>query len=82
MGRVTASSQQIGSGTTPYGFSYTYDLSGALQCITYPTRRTVSYTRREQLPVDQAVGVRFENEPPCVATLGDVVRRVGRDHPG
>ena len=36
----------------------------------------------EQLQVDQAVGVRFENEPPCVATLGDVVRRVGRDHPG
>ena len=42
VGRVTASNQQI-AGTT-YSFSYTYDLSGALASITYPSLRKVTDT--------------------------------------
>jgi RHS repeat-associated protein len=40
-GRVTASSQQFG-GAAPYAFSYTYDLSGALASVKYPSGRTVT----------------------------------------
>jgi hypothetical protein len=41
MGRVTASSQQIGSGTA-YAFTYKCDLSGALASVQYPSGRTVT----------------------------------------
>jgi hypothetical protein len=40
IGRVTNSSQQIGTGT-PYTFAYNYDLSGALLTGAYPSGRTV-----------------------------------------
>jgi RHS repeat-associated protein len=43
MGRVTASSQTLGTGT-PFNFGYTYDLSGALASTQYPTGRTVANT--------------------------------------
>jgi uncharacterized protein RhaS with RHS repeats len=41
MGRVTASSQQIGNGTA-YAFTYKCDLSGALASVQYPSGRTVT----------------------------------------
>jgi len=43
MGRVLASSQQIGSGNA-YGFTYAYDHSGALASTLYPSGRTVTNT--------------------------------------
>jgi hypothetical protein len=35
---------------------------------------------RGKLEVDEAVGICFEDEPPRVAALGDMVRNVGGDH--
>ncbi|MGA2597106.1 MAG: hypothetical protein ABSH09_08960 [Bryobacteraceae bacterium] len=40
MGRIKNSSQMVGS--TPYPFSYTYDISGALATETYPSGRVVT----------------------------------------
>jgi RHS repeat-associated protein len=40
MGRIENSSQVVGS--TPYPFSYTYDISGALATETYPSGRVVT----------------------------------------
>ncbi|MGO9228611.1 MAG: RHS repeat domain-containing protein [Bryobacteraceae bacterium] len=40
---MTNSSQQIGGGN-PYGFTYSYDVSGALASETYPSKRTVTIT--------------------------------------
>jgi hypothetical protein len=42
LGRVTGSSQTIGSGGTARSFSYTYNLADALVQTTYPSGRTVT----------------------------------------
>jgi RHS repeat-associated protein len=44
MGRVKTSGQQIGAGTTAYGFSYNYDLASALIGTGYPSGRSVYNT--------------------------------------
>ena len=41
MGRIKASSQVV-AGTSPYQFSYSYDISGALATETYPSGRIVT----------------------------------------
>jgi RHS repeat-associated protein len=43
LGRVTGSSQTIGT-SSPFPFSYTYNLAGALTSTTYPSGRSVATT--------------------------------------
>jgi YD repeat-containing protein len=43
LGRVLSNSQQTSGTASPFIFQYTYTLAGALQSMTYPSGRTITY---------------------------------------